>query len=113
VSTLRAWLRNQMVRARQDWRRAQRNATPLSMLLIDVDSCKRFNDLYGHYAGDDALIDVARCIARNARRAGNTTARYGGEEFPALLPATDAAGAMGIAGLTDQKSSRQSVGEYG
>jgi diguanylate cyclase (GGDEF)-like protein len=83
--------------AQEAWRRAQRNGTPLSMLLIDVDSFKGFNDLYGHSAGDDALIDVARCIARNVRRAGDTAARYGGEEFAVLLPDTDESGGVRLA----------------
>ncbi|MGF6769465.1 diguanylate cyclase (GGDEF)-like protein [Paraburkholderia sp. GAS199] len=82
--------------AEDEWRRAQRNDWPLSMLLIDVDSFKGFNDLYGHSAGDDALIAVARCIAQNVRRPGDTAARYGGEEFAVLLPDTDAAGAAFI-----------------
>ncbi|SIT35147.1 Diguanylate cyclase [Paraburkholderia ribeironis] len=84
-------------RVDEDWRRAQRNAWPLSMLLIDVDSFKGFNDLYGHSAGDDALIDVARRIAQNVRRPGDMAARYGGEEFAVLLPDTDEAAAVHIA----------------
>ncbi|MGF6550584.1 sensor domain-containing diguanylate cyclase [Paraburkholderia youngii] len=80
-----------------EWRRAQRNGRPLSLLLIDVDNFKGFNDLYGHSAGDEALIGVARCIAQNARRPGDTAARFGGEEFAVLLPDTDATGAQRIA----------------
>ncbi|MFP3563913.1 diguanylate cyclase [Paraburkholderia sp. SIMBA_030] len=83
--------------AEEEWRRAQRNKWPLSALLIDVDSFKGFNDLYGHSAGDDALIGVARCIAQNVRRPGDTAARYGGEEFSVLLPDTDELGAADIA----------------
>ncbi|WP_025597977.1 sensor domain-containing diguanylate cyclase [Burkholderia sp. WSM2230] len=80
-----------------EWRRAQRDGDPLSLLLIDVDNFKGFNDLYGHSAGDDALIMVAQCIARNVQRPGDTTARYGGEEFAVLLPDTDEAGALSLA----------------
>lgn len=83
--------------AEEEWARAQRTMWPLSMLLIDVDSFKGFNDLYGHSAGDDALIGVARSIAKNVRRPGDTSARYGGEEFAVLLPNTDEAGAARIA----------------
>jgi diguanylate cyclase (GGDEF)-like protein len=83
--------------AEEEWRRAQRNAWTLSMLLIDVDSFKGFNDLYGHSAGDDALTAVARCIAQSVRRPGDTAARYGGEEFAVLLPDTDETGAAFIA----------------
>ncbi|WP_341313454.1 sensor domain-containing diguanylate cyclase [Paraburkholderia sp. IMGN_8] len=89
--------RNFEEHAEEEWRRAQRNGWPLSALLIDVDSFKGFNDLYGHSAGDDALIGVARCIAQNVRRPGDTAARYGGEEFSVLLPNTDELGAARIA----------------
>jgi diguanylate cyclase (GGDEF)-like protein len=71
--------------AEEEWRRAQRNVWPLSMLLIDVDSFKGFNDIYGHSAGDDALISVGHCIAQSVRRPGDTAARYGGEEFAVLV----------------------------
>lgn len=83
--------------AELEWARAQRNRWPLSMLLIDVDSFKGFNDLYGHSAGDEALIAVARCIEQSVRRPGDTAARYGGEEFAVLLPDTDERGAGTIA----------------
>ncbi|MDR6469228.1 diguanylate cyclase (GGDEF)-like protein [Paraburkholderia graminis] len=82
--------------AENEWRRVHRNGGSLSMLLIDVDSFKGFNDLYGHSAGDDALITVGRCITQNVQRPGDTAARYGGEEFAVLLPDTDQAGAMSI-----------------
>ncbi len=84
-------------RAQEAWLLMQRSGRPLSMLLIDVDNFKGFNDLYGHSAGDDALVAVARCIDVNARRPGDVAARYGGEEFVTLLPDTDGSGAAQIA----------------
>src|SRR5260370_41030850 len=83
--------------AESEWRRAQRSGRPLSLLMIDVDHFKGFNDLYGHSAGDDALAAVAQCIAENIQRPGDTAARYGGEEFAVLLPNTDPAGAVQVA----------------
>ena len=76
------------------WRAAFRRQSCLSLLMIDVDCFKLYNDQLGHPAGDRALSRVAACIASNTRRPGDVAARYGGEEFAALLPGTDAAGAM-------------------
>ncbi len=79
------------------WRVAQRSGLPLSVLLIDVDHFKRFNDMYGHAAGDDALRAVAGCIKAELKRPADHATRYGGEEFLVLLPNTDSADAYRIA----------------
>ncbi|MGO4810901.1 diguanylate cyclase [Cupriavidus sp. 2MCAB6] len=80
-----------------EWRRAWRNQQPLSLLMIDVDHFKNFNDHYGHAGGDDALAAVARCIADSIRRPGDYAARYGGEEFAVLLPNTGMQGTIAVA----------------
>jgi diguanylate cyclase (GGDEF)-like protein len=77
---------------REEWERAARGQTPLSLLMIDVDGFKRYNDQCGHQAGDTCLKAVAGVIAAEGQRPGDRVARYGGEEFAVLLPDTDAAG---------------------
>jgi diguanylate cyclase (GGDEF)-like protein/PAS domain S-box-containing protein len=76
-----------------EWRRAMRSAKPLSLIMIDIDFFKNYNDLYGHLAGDSCLQKIADTIKASLRRAGNFVARYGGEEFAVILPDTDTEGA--------------------
>ncbi len=79
------------------WQGAVRTRAPLSLLMIDADCFKAFNDVYGHPEGDCALQAVAGCIRRCLYRPGDLGARYGGEEFAVLLPGVDAAGALVLA----------------
>jgi diguanylate cyclase (GGDEF)-like protein/PAS domain S-box-containing protein len=80
-----------------EWLRAIRSHTAVSILMIDVDQFKRYNDRYGHVSGDNCLKEVARTIASCIHRPTDLLARYGGEEFVVVLPGTDAAGAKSIA----------------
>lgn len=68
-------------RADLEWRRALREGQPLSLLMIDVDEFKAYNDRYGHLVGDDALTTIAHCIGSSMTRPGDIAARYGGEEW--------------------------------
>lgn len=84
-------------RLETEWRRAVRDGRPLSILFVDIDHFKNYNDSYGHQAGDAALAAVARCIVANLRRPADFAARYGGEEFVVVLPDTDETGAHAVA----------------
>jgi diguanylate cyclase (GGDEF)-like protein len=77
--------------------RAQRSKLPLSLVLIDVDFFKRFNDCYGHQAGDDCLRRLASLFGSSIKRPADFVARYGGEEFVCLLPETPFQGAYALA----------------
>ena len=81
----------------QEWKRALREETPLSLIMCDIDFFKNYNDTYGHQAGDDCLRAVAGAFQRGLRRPGDLAARYGGEEFIVVLPGTLREGALAVA----------------
>ena len=81
----------------QEWRRLNREQSPLSLILCDVDLFKRYNDTYGHQAGDDCLRSIAHVLQVAATRPADVVARYGGEEFAIILPNTPLEGAVKIA----------------
>lgn len=81
----------------KEWDNAKRQQQPLSLILLDLDHFKQFNDHYGHLEGDDCLIRVARALKEIGARPRDVVARYGGEEFILLLPETDAAAAQRMA----------------
>lgn len=82
---------------REEWSRCLRAGEPISLLMVDVDHFKKFNDHYGHPAGDGCLRTVAQVLAAATQRPGDVAARYGGEEFALLLPNTPRAGAEHLA----------------
>lgn len=81
----------------REWQRAIREREPLSLVMIDIDHFKRFNDSLGHLEGDRVLAAVAAAVRRAVQRPADLAARYGGEELAVLLPGTDAKGARRIA----------------
>lgn len=82
---------------KDEWRRLTREKAPLSLIMLDVDYFKLYNDTYGHQAGDNCLQQVAQSISRVVKRPADLVARYGGEEFAIILPQTDLAGAVHLA----------------
>ena len=82
---------------KSSWDMAWRASAPISIILIDIDKFKKFNDNYGHQAGDDCLRCIAQTLKQTLRRKHDFVARYGGDEFICILPATDLEGATMIA----------------
>jgi diguanylate cyclase (GGDEF)-like protein len=80
-----------------EWQRLARENQPLSLILLDVDKFKSYNDYYGHLAGDDCLIRIGQTLQKVVRRPTDLAARYGGEEFVTLLPNTDLEGGIKVA----------------
>ncbi|MGG6242329.1 diguanylate cyclase domain-containing protein [Nodosilinea sp. AN01ver1] len=81
----------------QEWQRLTREQQPLSLILADADYFKRYNDTYGHQAGDQCLQTLVEIFLQAVRRPADLVARYGGEEFAIVLPNTDLSGAMHVA----------------
>lgn len=94
-----------------------RKNTPFSLLMVDIDRFKAYNDTYGHPAGDQCLRVVSKCLRQSVSRPADIVARYGGEEFVVLLPATSAKGAMIVAEqfarLLNQENIVHSGSEFG
>lgn len=82
-----------------EWNRASRSGQPLAAALIDVDWFKKYNDHYGHLAGDDCLRRVAQILKSKIRRSGDLVARYGGEEFAIIAPGMSRANAIEMANI--------------
>ena len=84
-------------RLSSEWNRSKRENSSISVMMIDIDKFKNYNDSYGHLQGDKALIKVAHIIEQTLKRPADFCARWGGEEFVALLPDTELQGAMILA----------------
>lgn len=92
-----------------EWANAQRTQQPLSVILLDIDHFKQFNDHYGHIQGDDCLKSVGQALSRAASRPRDFVGRFGGEEFVLVLPETDEAAARHIAERCRQQVRQQRI----
>jgi diguanylate cyclase (GGDEF)-like protein len=89
--------------------RARHSGAPLSILVVDVDRFKAYNDRYGHEAGDESLKVVAQTLEQEVNRASDFVTRYGGEEFCIVLPQTDGTGALAVAHRVNSAVRRRSI----
>ncbi len=92
-----------------EWKRAIRNGAPISLILMDLDYFKLYNDYYGHQDGDECLKKVAKTLESSIQRSTDLVSRYGGEEFVALLPETNAKGAVMLAERMRRKVLEQRI----
>ncbi|MDX8125863.1 diguanylate cyclase [Methylomonas sp. OY6] len=97
----------------REWQRACRSGHSLSLIMLDIDFFKSYNDRYGHLAGDDCLRAVANCLARHVKRPSDVVARYGGEELAVLLPGCGLEEAYDIAESIRQEVSRLRIAHAG
>ncbi|MFH7245568.1 MAG: diguanylate cyclase domain-containing protein [Spirulina sp.] len=97
----------------QEWRRLTREQAPLSLILLDIDYFKRYNDTYGHLAGDTCIEKVAAAIRRSIKRPADLAARYGGEEFAIILPHTRLEGAIHTSQLILQEIANSRIPHSG
>lgn len=84
-------------RLQEEWQRLQREEKPLSLILLDIDYFKQYNDYYGHLEGDECLKNIAKALSQSVKRSMDVVARYGGEEFAVILPNTAKSGAIQVA----------------
>jgi diguanylate cyclase (GGDEF)-like protein len=95
-------------RLEEEWNRERRSVVPLSLVFLDIDFFKPYNDTYGHLAGDECLISIAKSLKKTLHRPADSLARYGGEEFVVILPETSEEGALKIA--EDLREAVESMG---
>jgi len=100
-------------RIEEEWRRARRSSTQLSVLFVDIDHFKSFNDRFGHAAGDHAIAAVSAAIQASLKRPADLAARYGGEEFVILLPDTREVGAFTVAEELRQRVAQLAIAHPG
>ncbi|MBT0587292.1 GGDEF domain-containing response regulator [Alteromonas oceanisediminis] len=93
----------------REWHRCKRAGQPLSLLLVDVDEFKKFNDLYGHAMGDRCLRSVAKVLVDVFKRASDLVARFGGEEFAVIMPNTTQRDAVALGNVALQKMVEQGI----
>lgn len=97
----------------KEWKQASRDETPLSLLIVDIDYLKNYNDYYGYQAGDDCLRKVGQLLYDSLLRPTDIIARYGGEEFAAILPNTESEGAEKVAERMIESVARSGIAHNG